>query len=136
MSNPLNIGDFLQEEFTDNQLSKLQTHITAVMQASADTVIAKVKQELASSIDDFICKPLYDVIENKNNAYEWVEAIRDNFWNKLLQSKPDSLHQYQLNQLFKAWFNNYPEQAKQLCDKQLLDQIESLKRQIYYLNIR
>jgi len=136
MSHPLSIADFLQEAFTDDHKTKLQTHITAVMQASADEVVAKVKKELASSIDDFVCQPMYDIIENNNGEYEWVEAIKDNFWSKLLQSRPDSLHQYQLNRLFEAWFSNYPEQAKELCDKQLLAEIESLKRQIYYLNIR
>lgn len=134
MSNPLSAYDFVYKAMAEDERSDLQRRITNIMVASSQVAVETMKKAMENALSDLVVVPFHEAVRENANDYEWVSAISNAFWNKLLKSKPDDLEKYQIGQLVEAWRENYPEHFKTVMDGELLKQNKQLEDLIEFNN--
>ena len=116
MSNPLSAYDFVYKAMTDDERNDLQKRITNIMVASSQVAVETMKKAMENALSDLVVVPFHRAVSENNSDYEWVSAISNALWQKLLKSKPDDLESYQISALVDAWRTNYPEQFKSVME--------------------
>jgi len=134
MSNPLSAYDFVYKAMTDEERHDLQKRITNIMVASSQVAIETMKKAMENALCDLVVVPFRQYVSENNNNYEWVNAISNALWNKLLASKPDDLESYQISRLVDAWQKNYPEQFKAVVNAELQKRIKQLEELVEFHN--
>ena len=134
MSNPLSAYDFVYKAMTDDERNDLQKRITNITAASALVAVETMKKAMENALSDLVVVPFYEAVLENNGNYEWVMAISDALWEKLLASKPTDLERYQISQLVDAWRTNYPEQFKTVMEGELLKENARLNERIEFEN--
>lgn len=132
MSNPLSAYDFVYKTMTDEERNSLQKRITNITVASSLVAIETMKKAMENALCDLVVVPFHEAVRENNNEYEWVNAISNALWNKLLASKPDDLESYQISRLVDAWRENYPEQFKTVMEGELLKRNKQLEERIEF----
>lgn len=134
MNNPLSAYDFVYKTMTDEERNDLQKRITNITVASAQVAVETMKKAMENALCDLVVVPFHQAVSENNNEYEWVNAISNALWNKLLASKPDDLESYQISRLVDAWQKNYPEQFKAVVDAELQERIKQLEELVEFNN--
>lgn len=134
MNNPLSAYDFVYNAMTEDERNDLQKRITNIMVASSLVAIETMKKAMENALCDLVIIPFHEAVRENNNDYEWVSAISNALWKKLLASKPTDLEGYQISQLFDAWRENYPEQFKTVMEGQLLKRNTQLEDLVEFNN--
>lgn len=134
MNNPLSAYDFVYKAMTDEERNDLQKRITNIMVASSQVAIETMKKAMENALSDLVVAPFHDAVRDRNNDYEWVNAISNALWNKLLASKPDDLESYQISRLVDAWRANYPEHFKTVMEGELLKRNKQLEELVEFNN--
>lgn len=134
MNNPLSAYDFVYKTMTDEERNDLQKRITNITVASAQVAVETMKKAMENALCDLVVVPFHQAVSENNNEYEWVNAISNALWNKLLASKPTDLERYQISRLVDAWQKNYPEQFKAVVDAELQERIKQLEELVEFNN--
>lgn len=134
MNNPLSAYDFVYKAMTDEERNDLQKRITNIMVASSQVAIETMKKAMENALSDLVVVPFHRAVSENNSDYEWVSAISNALWQKLLKSKPDDLESYQISALVDAWRTNYPEQFKAVMDGELLKENNRLNELVEFNN--
>ena len=134
MNNPLSAYDFVYKAMTDEERNDLQKRITNIMVASTQVATETMKKAMQNALSDLAVVPFHQAVQENATDYEWVKAISDALWNKLLKSNPHSLANYQINQLVDAWRENYPEHFKTVMDGELLKRNKQLEELVEFNN--
>lgn len=134
MNNPLSAYDFVYKAMTDEERNDLQKRITNITVASAQVAVETMKKAMENALCDLVVVPFHRAVSENNNEYEWVNAISNALWNKLLASNPTDLESYQISQLVDAWQKNYPDQFKAVVDTELQKRIKQLEELVEFNN--
>lgn len=134
MNNPLSAYDFVYKAMADEERSDLQKRITNIMVASSQVAIETMKKAMENALSDLVVVPFHRAVSENNSDYEWVSAISNALWQKLLKSKPDDLESYQISALVDAWRTNYPEQFKTVMEGELLKENKRLNELVEFNN--
>lgn len=134
MNNPLSAYDFVYKAMTDEERNDLQKRITNIMVASSQVAIETMKKAMENALSDLVVVPFHRAVSENNSDYEWVSAISNALWQKLLKSKPDDLESYQISALVDAWRTNYPEQFKTVMEGELLKENKELQELVEFNN--
>lgn len=134
MNNPLSAYDFVYKAMTDEERNDLQKRITNIMVASSQVAIETMKKAMENALSDLVVVPFHRAVSENNSDYEWVSAISNALWQKLLKSKPDDLESYQISALVDAWRTNYPEQFKTVMEGELLKENKRLNELVEFNN--
>mgnify|MGYP003441793452 FL=1 len=134
MNNPLSAYDFVYKAMTDEERNDLQKRITNIMVASSQVAVETMKKAMENALSDLVVVPFYEAVRGRNSEYEWVTAISNAIWQKLLKSKPDDLESYQISALVDAWRTNYPEQFKTVMEGELLKENKRLNELVEFNN--
>lgn len=134
MSNPISAYDFVYKAMTSEDRFDLRFKIDDIMLSSVALAVAKMKKEMENALGELVVVPFHRAVSENNNEYEWVSAISNALWNKLLASKPDDMESYQISRLVDAWQKNYPEQFKAVVDAELQKRIKQLEELVEFHN--
>lgn len=134
MNNPLSAYDFVYKAMTDEERNDLRLKIDDIMLSAVAKAVATMKSAMENALCDLVVVPFHRAVSENNNEYEWVNAISNALWNKLLASKPDDLESYQISRLVEAWRENYPEQFKAVVDAELQKRIKQLEELVEFNN--
>ena len=134
MNNPLSAYDFVYKAMTDEERNDLQKRITNIMVASSQVAVETMKKAMENALSDLVVVPFHRAVSENNSDYEWVSAISNALWQKLLKSKPDDLESYQISALVDAWRTNYPEQFKTVMEGELLKENKRLNELVEFNN--
>lgn len=132
MSSPLSGYDFIYKAMTAEERNELQSRISQIMTASALTAAETIKKAMENSLNDLVVTPFISAVSESNTDYEWVTAISNALWKKLLNSSPNDIHSYQITQLIDAWKTNYPEHFYATIDGELSKQMKSLEERLQF----
>lgn len=134
MNNPLSAYDFVYKAMTDEERNDLQKRITNIMVASTHVAVETMKKAMENALSDLVVVPFHRAVSENNSDYEWVSAISNALWQKLLKSKPDDLESYQISALVDAWRTNYPEQFRAAMEGELLKRNKQLEELVEFNN--
>ena len=134
MNNPLSAYDFVYKAMTEDERNDLQKRIINITVASSLVAIETMKKAMENALCDLVVVPFHESFRENNSDYEWVKAISDALWKKLLASKPTDLEGYQISQLVDAWRENYPEQFNAVVDAELQKRIKQIEDLVDFNN--
>lgn len=134
MNNPLSAYDFVYKTMTNEERFDLRLKIDDIMLSSVAQAVATMKREMENALGELVVVPFHRAVSENNNEYEWVNAISNALWNKLLASKPDDLESYQISRLVDAWRANYPEHFKTVMEGELLKRNKQLEELVEFNN--
>ena len=135
---PLSPYDIIYKGMSPAESELFRSEIDKILidsAANAEAALLKGMQKaMMEMYESRIANPWIDILNNCNaDLYGFFEALSTQLWKSLINESPKAFvqkHQWSMYELFRAWMQHYPDELKEVVNKEMHKQYDALKQYI------
>lgn len=119
--NPHDAYDVIHKGMSEEDRERLQNDVSAALtkgkQEMEGFLIRQVEKAVSELYSNLTANPWHQVIEENSGRYEFIRALQKQLWKAMMESSPENVGPYRMQELVEAWRKNFPAEWEQINNR-------------------
>jgi hypothetical protein len=132
--------DFKYSALSTEDRTKIEYDVSKILENSIKPNIELFKKAVQEAVtqmyENVIVNPWVDYVRENGDSYHLINSLKEAIWKEMLKSNPAKVSPYDMLEIIRSWKNNYPEEYQQEINKEYVERINFLEKQLKEISLK